>query len=103
MEIELRGPTALAVTRYWIEGAVAWESVGRVRSDPSSVRAPVESVDAQVLALPPQVPAVSQLGTEHMRWMRKDTTLPPASGLPLFSRPASVQLAESYQSGSLTA
>jgi len=35
--------------------------------------------------------------------MRKNTTLPPASGLPLFNCPASLQLSGSYQSGSFAA
>src|SRR2546428_10578174 len=47
----------------------------------------------------PQVALVSQLGTGHKRWIRKNTTLPPASGLPLFNCPASLQLRGSYQSG----
>ena len=66
-------------------------------------QADVESVDAQVLGVPPQVALVSQLGMAHMRWMRKNTTLPPASGLPLFNCPASFQVSGSYQSASLAA
>src|SRR5437660_7317881 len=69
-----------------MDGAELWASVGRVWSEPSPARADVRMVDAQRLGgLPPQVALVSQLGTGHRRWIRKNTTLPPASGLPLFN------------------